>query len=200
MNLDLIKAVPASLKQHPAVRNVELTGSRKNGTATRWSDWDFVVETTDFDVVSASLPRLTRNLEPISYLWDPLSDYWVFMSILKGPIKVDLIFTMPHQHEMPWVVNKETLNEINSHFWDWILWIGSKHIRGLNNMVQEELKKMYSFLLSPLGVKNRPASIEEAVNNFLLVFLKQKDLLQQEIDSSLEIEVLKGLRTMGFRV
>ena len=200
MSLDLIKAVPASLKRHPAIRNVELTGSRKKGTATGWSDWDFAVETTDLDVVSVSLPRLIRSLDPISYLWDPLSDSWVFMTILKGPVKVDLIFDIPHQHEPPWTLNKDTLNAINNHFWDWIWWIAGKYIRRLENMVREELKKMYSFLLYPLGAKSAPVSVEEAVGIFLSAFQKQKDLLQQELDPALETEVCLGLRIMGFKI
>jgi hypothetical protein len=200
MSMDLIKAVPASLKKHPAVKNVELTGSRQKGTATSWSDWDFMVETTDFDIISASLPGLVCSLEPISYLWDPLNDYWVFMTILKGPAKVDLIFNIPHQLEPPWSMNRDTLIEINSHFWDWIFWIGSKYMRGLDNMVREELEKMYSFLLAPLGTTFRPKSIEEAVNIYQLVFQKQEKLFQKEVDPTLATEVLQGLRTMGLKV
>jgi hypothetical protein len=122
------------------------------------------------------------------------------MAILKGPVKVDLIFDKPHQHEPPWVVSKDTLNEINSHFWDWILWIGSKHVRGLEILVREELEKMNSFLLSPLGAAGKPVSVEEEVNSFHSAFHKQKDLLQGQVDPALEREVLGGLRSMGFRV
>jgi hypothetical protein len=198
--VDIALAITESLKRHPAVRKVELTGSRRTGAAHRWSDWDFSVEIADFEIVSASLPGLIRNLEPISYLWDPLSDYWVFMMILKGLTKVDFIFSIPHKHEPPWAVNSETLMEINSHFWDWIFWIAGKQIRGLNEMVGEELKKMHSHLLAPLGVKETPASVGEAVKFYLSAFRNQKELYQKEVDPTLETEVLKGLREMGFKI
>jgi predicted nucleotidyltransferase len=198
--MDLIQAVPNSLKRHPAVRNVTLTGSRRNGTATQWSDWDFLVDTIEFDMVSASLPRLVHSLLPISYLWDPLYDRRVFMMILKGPIKVDLIFDVEHQIEPPRPINSETLFEINIHFWDWIFWIAGKQVRDLNDLVVQEIKKMYFHLLAPLGVKQIPGSIEETVQNFLSAFQSQKNLFHKDIDPELETEVLKGLKMMGFSV
>ncbi|HEX2956960.1 MAG TPA: hypothetical protein VHO70_09005 [Chitinispirillaceae bacterium] len=198
--MDLTQAVPNSLKRHPAIKSVELAGSRKNNSATPWSDWDFTVETADFNIVSAALPGLTHNLERISYLWDPLYDRWIFMMILKGPVKVDLIFDIPHQLDPPWPVNSDTLQDINSHFWDWIFWIGGKQVRGLQDMVNQELQKMYSFLLTPLGVTARPNSVEEAVRLFLSTFHNQKFRFHQEIDPALETEVLKGLMLMGFNV
>jgi predicted nucleotidyltransferase len=198
--MDIVSVVTVSLKHNPAVRKVELVGSRKMGTATQWSDWDFAVETTDFEIVSAALPGLVRSLEPISYLWDPLGDCRVFMLILKGPVKVDLIFDIPHPHDPPWTVNSDTLMVIDHHFWDWILWIAVKDIRGLKDYVRTELQKMHAFLLQPLGVKEVPDSIPSAIQAYETAFQNQVNLFRRQIDPALQEEVLKGLRMMGYQV
>lgn len=186
--------------KHPAVRRVTLTGSRMRGNATEWSDWDFAVEVTDFEAVSVALPMLTKRLEPLTHLWDPLSRHAIYMMILKGPIKVDLIFDRPHQEEPPWVINSDTMALVNSHFWDWILWIANKEARGMKNMVREELEKMYTYLLAPLGCTRSPGSVEEAVRDYLVAFGRQKSLFDIEVDPALEKEVIKGLSMMGFQL
>jgi hypothetical protein len=121
------------------------------------------------------------------------------MMILKGPIKVDLMFNRLQQKKSPWIISRDTLAQVNSHFWDWILWIASKEASGKKD-ASKELKKMYSFLLEPLGCTKRPNSVQEAVRGYLTAFKRQKNSLNTEVDPSLGTEVIKGLKKMGFQL
>jgi predicted nucleotidyltransferase len=200
MNENIVEIVPRLLTKHPAVRQVVLTGSRMRGDATEWSDWDFVVETTNFEAVSIALPSLTESLEPLTHLWDPLSRHLTYMMILKGPIKVDICFDLLQQQRPPWVIDSDTISQVNSHFWDWILWIASKEASGKKDLSVKEYEKMYHYLLAPLGCLRSPDSIEEAVRVYLAAFRRQKSLLNAEVDQTLETEVIKGLRDRGFKL
>jgi hypothetical protein len=122
------------------------------------------------------------------------------MMILRGPVKIDLIFDRPHQQAPPWTINSDTIAQVNSHFWDWILWIASKEARGMWDMTRNELEKMYAHLLVPLGCTRSPGSVEEAVRDYLSAFGKQKSMLHVEVDPTLETEVINGLKTMGFQL
>jgi hypothetical protein len=135
-------------------------GSRATGRARPDSDWDFRVEARDFAVVAAALPELVAPLEPLAQQWDRLSDEQCWMLILRGPVKVDLIFPEePHVHEPPWVPSAENLGAIDAHLWDWLLWLSSKE----GELVAAELEKLFVHLLRPLGVERVPSSIAEAV-------------------------------------
>jgi len=116
MNENISETVPGLLMKHPAVRKVVVTGSRKRGDATEWSDWDFLIETADFESVSIALPSLTESLEPLSHLWDPLSHHSIYMMILRGPTKVDICFDHLQQQRPPWVINNDSISQVNSHF------------------------------------------------------------------------------------
>ena len=186
--------------RHPAVGSVTLTGSRLRGDATEWSDWDFLVETTDFEAVSKALPSLTKSLNPLTRLWDPLSHHKIYMIIIRGPVKIDLIFDHLQQPEPPWTVSSNTISLINSHFWDWILWLASKEVRGFQDVAREEFQKMYDYLLAPLGCTRIPDYVEEAVREYLTALEHQKSLFKIEVDLTLETEVIKGLRMTGFKI
>jgi hypothetical protein len=90
--MTIAERVPAALTTHPAVKAVELAGSRAEGRATDVSDWDFLVATDRFEDLVADLPGLVAELEPLAQQWDRLSPSWCYMLILRGPVKVDLIF------------------------------------------------------------------------------------------------------------
>ena len=89
---DIVAVVEAALLPHPGIRAVELVGSRADGSATRLSDWDFVVVTDRFGEVARALPTLVAGLEPLAQQWDRISEYPCYMLMLSGPVKVDLIF------------------------------------------------------------------------------------------------------------
>ncbi len=128
-------AVVAAVSPHPAVRRIELVGSRAEGRATRWSDWDFGVHTNDFAAAAEALPQLLAPLEPLVQQWDRLSSEQCWMLILPGPVKVDLIFPEePHAREEPWRVAADTLAGIDDHFWDWMLWLRGKEAAGKSDL------------------------------------------------------------------
>jgi hypothetical protein len=153
----------AAVAPHPTVERIELVGSQAEGRATRWSDWDFGVTARDFAALSAALPGLLAPLEPLVQQWDRLGETWCWMLILRWPVKVDLIFDEPHVKEPPWEPGPETLAGIDDHFWDWMLWLRSKHARGKDEIVAAELEKLHGHLLAPLGAGAAPSSIGEAV-------------------------------------
>jgi hypothetical protein len=165
--MSLAERVPAALAGHPAVRAVELVGSRAEGRATEASDWDFRVTTDHFEDLADELPRLVAVLEPLAQQWDRLSPSWCYMLILRGPVKVDLIFPdEPHLDDPPWRPDADNLAAIDAHFWDWTLWLHAKEAAGKTDLVERELAKLFDHLLGPLGAARAPSSIGEAVESY----------------------------------
>jgi hypothetical protein len=165
--MSIPERVPAALAAHPAVKAVELAGSRAEGRATELSDWDFLVATDRFEDLVSDLPGLVAELEPLAQQWDRLSPSWCYMLILRGPVKVDLIFPdEPHLDDPPWRPDRENLAALDAHFWDWMLWLSSKQASGKDELVAGELEKLFGHLLGPLGVTARPSAIGEAVDAY----------------------------------
>jgi Nucleotidyltransferase domain len=161
---DLEGRVRDALARRPHVRGVKLVGSRAEGTPSPLSDWDFVIETDDFDEIARDLPRAVAGLQPIAQQWDRISDYPCYMLMLTGPLKVDLIFPGESYTSMPpWTVSADTLDGIDRHVWDWVLWLASKREKGEAELVRRELGKMFDHLLRPMGASEVPGSIPEAV-------------------------------------
>jgi hypothetical protein len=162
--VDVVERVWRVLQAHPAVRDVTLVGSRARGSATRLSDWDFRVDTDDFEQLASALPDLMADLDPLASLWDPITGGGAcYMLILEGPTKVDLIFDHPRANDPPWTVRADTLDAIDEHFWDWTLWLCAKQSAGKEDIVAGELRKMFRHLLQPMGATDVPASLQEAV-------------------------------------
>jgi hypothetical protein len=163
--VDLVARVRAAVASHPAVRDLQLVGSRARGDPTELSDWDFLIQTEDVDTVERSLPGLVRSLDPLVAQWDRLSEEATYyMLILPGGVKVDFVLSRPPRLEPPWEPRTETLAAIDAHFWDWILWLGGKQLRGELGLVDIMLRRlMFEHLLAPLGVERAPRSIGEAV-------------------------------------
>jgi hypothetical protein len=191
---DLASSVRAALLPHPHVRDVELVGSRANGSSTPLSDWDFVVATDRLDAVAGELPSMVAGLEPLAQQWDRISEYPCFMLMLSGPVKVDLIFPgEPYESLPPWTVTAETLDGIDRHFWDWILWLASKREKGQDELVHRELAKMSEHLLRPLGVDRVPGSIEMALESYRFARDEREREFGMEVSRRLEREVLPAL-------
>ena len=164
---DLEARVRRALSGRPGVRHVGLVGSRAGGTPSPLSDWDFVIETDAFDAVARDLPFAVAGLEPIAQQWDRISEYPCYMLMLRGPVKVDLIFPgEPYTSLPPWGVSAETLDGIDQHVWDWVLWLVSKREKGEEELVRRELAKMFDHLLGPMGAEDVPGSIAEAVEAY----------------------------------
>ena len=168
--MGLGETVVAAVAPHPAVRRIELVGSRAEGRATQWSDWDFGVQASDFAAVAEALPMLLVPLEPLVQQWDRLSSEQCWMLILSGPVKVDLIFfEEAHVPEEAWKAGPGTLAGIDSHFWDWMLWLRSKEASGKSDLVATELGKLFAHLLAPLGAGRAPSSVLDAVEVYRAV-------------------------------
>jgi hypothetical protein len=163
--VDPVARARAAVERHPAVKSVELVGSRARGDPTELSDWDFLVETDDLDAVADALPALVADAEPLAAQWDRLSEEATyFMLVLSDGTKVDFVLQRPPRLEPPWVVTRETLPAVDAHFWDWILWLGGKQLRGNDALVDVMLSRvMYEHLLVPMGASAPPATIAEAV-------------------------------------
>ena len=194
--MDLEDRVREAVGRHPAVRAVELVGSRAHDGATDLSDWDFLVEVDDFGAVRAALPELVAPLEPIVEQWDRLSEEAsYYMVLLPGGVKVDLVFDVPPVLEPPWEVRADTLAGIDAHFWDWILWLSAKQLRGNYGLVRFTLDElMYDHLLQPLGVPERPATIADAVETYRAARGERERELAVRVPRAAEEAVLPRLR------
>jgi predicted nucleotidyltransferase len=71
--MDLADRIISMVAAHAAIRSIALVGSRADGTATAFSDWDFRVEADEFEAASKALPHLLAPLEPLVQQWDRLS-------------------------------------------------------------------------------------------------------------------------------
>jgi hypothetical protein len=191
---DLAASVRAALLPHRHIRAVELVGSRTTGSSTPLSDWDFEVETDDFGAVARALPALVSALEPLAQQWDRISAYPCYMLMLTGPVKVDLIFPgEPYESLPPWTVSAETLDGIDQHFWDWILWLASKREKGKDDLIRRELEKMSEHLLRPLGVDAAPGSIEAALEGYRRARDEREREFGREVSRRREREVLPAV-------
>lgn len=191
---DIPGSVTVALSAHPHVVAVAFVGSRAAGTPTALSDWDFDVKVDDFPAVVAVLPALVSGLEPLAEQWDRLSPTGCYMLMLAGPAKVDLIFSdVPHRSSPPWVVSGRTLEEIDRHFWDWILWLASKRLGGKDGLVAEELEKMSVHMLRPMGAQEVPASIPAATTAYRAARNRLESDLGVSVSRRLEREVFPVL-------
>ena len=176
--------------------DVRLVGSRAEGRSHERSDWDFVVETGDFDAVASALPSLMQPLGCLSQQWDPLSPDWVWMLMLPGPVKVDLVMVgRPHSFEPPYVPSARNLEAIDMHFWDWMLWLRSKPLAN-RELHDHELNKLFVHLLAPLGVEAVPRSVGEAVASYLDARGRAEARFRVKVPRHLEEEVAPALQPL----
>jgi hypothetical protein len=158
------------------------------------SDWDFVVVTDRFDDVARALPSLVAELDPLAQQWDRISAYPCYMLMLTGPVKVDLIFPgEPYESLPPWTVTPDTLDAIDQHFWDWILWLASKREKEKDELVRRELEKMSAHLLRPLGAEAVPDSIDPALEGYRTARDEREREFGVEISRRREREVLPAI-------
>lgn len=198
---DWVAVATGLLAGHPAVTTVEFAGSRSRGTHDQLSDWDFAVETSDFDALARDLPALVAPLDPLGQQWEPMGHFPVYQVFLRGPTKIEYLFLEQSQDPMPPLEpSRETLAAINTHFWDWIWWLTTKAAIGRGDLVAAHLPQLHAQLLRPMGIVAVPASIEAAV----AVFVTRRDALEEEfgvsVDRALENEVRDGIdRVLGER-
>jgi hypothetical protein len=189
--VDLARAVPEALEAHGAIRDVRLVGSRASGHAHALSDWDFAVDTDDFAAVAADLHRLVAPLLPLSEQWDPYSDRACYMLLLRGPVKIDLIFPREKRRWSPaWEPRADTLVAIDRHFWDWALWLEQKRRHGRTAQLEKSLADMFELLLRPMGVVDPPRSTEEAAE----CYVEARSALETRFDIRVPRELEEEVR------
>jgi deazaflavin-dependent oxidoreductase (nitroreductase family) len=198
-------AVPTAVRElaqgagaGPGVREVRLAGSAAAGDRTALSDWDYELVVDD-DAALDRLERSVRARTTLGVFWDPLSERANLVVLLDGPTKVDLV--VPERPSPvtidAWEATAESLPQIDTHFWDWTLWLGAKHLRGRAELVTAELTKMHRALLAPLGVPAPPATIGEAVRSFVAARDSRAAELGVEIDDRLRRQVEGALAAHG---
>ena len=154
--------------------------------------------TADFQSVRADLPGLLAPLSPITPHWDPLSRIWNYIFMLPGGMVVNLLFTdQPHVADPPWSPSAETLQDIDTHFWDWSFWLVSKRLKGEDALVESELRKMFGFLLGPMGCGSPPATVEEAWGVYSALCAELARRFGVVIDETLERETRVTLERHG---
>jgi hypothetical protein len=196
--VDVVDRVRAVLLLDSNVTGVELVGSRSSGIETALSDWDIQIAAIDLDELMAALPSLTAQLTPLAAQWDRLSSRPVYMLILPGGIKVDLFADdRPRTSEPPWQPQSDNLMAIDAHFWDWILWLGGKQLRGQADLVDEECQKLYVHLLQPLGASAVARSIASAVEQYLDLRTGAERIAHVPVDRRLGQAVFARLRDEG---
>ena len=191
---DWVTTAISLLRNHPAVTSIEFAGSRSRGTHAELSDWDFAVETSDFEALARDLPALVAPLEPLSQQWEPMGHFPVYQILLRGPTKIEYLFLDQSQEPVPArEPSPETLESINTHFWDWIWWITTKSSIGRSDLVSEHLTQLHAHLMRPMGIKSAPASIQAAIE----VFVTRRNSLEQKfrmsVDRALEQEIRRGI-------
>jgi Nucleotidyltransferase domain len=190
----LERRVIEALERHPSVQSVRLVGSRAAGTATDASDWDFAVETDDFRAIASDIGSLLAPLQPLAQQWDRLSETQCWMVILPGAVKLDFIFREPHAGEPAWRPDASNLAAIDSHFWDWALWLRSKQAKAQSALVVIELQKMYDHILGPMGVDAAPVSLDAAIASYLVARDRLERELRVVVPRALEHEVREAFR------
>jgi hypothetical protein len=191
---DVVAGIGTALEHCAAVTSVTLGGSRGRGRATELSDWDLYLA-GDADAMMAEVPAVIAAFEPLAAFWEPLAEEAGYMVVLDGPIKVDVFpvgATRPLQP--PWQVHADTLVRIDGHFWDWLLWLGGKTLRGERGLVANELQKMHGFLLEPMGVANAPADLSQALAAYLRARSSAIDTFGVSVDPELGRQVSDALR------
>lgn len=196
---DLVERAISAVVRHPSVTRVGLAGSRARGTHEDLSDWDFAVETSDFESVARDLPALVEPLEPLAALWEPLGHFPVYTLVLPGPTMVEYLFLgYAQEAKTPVKPSKEALPAIDAHFWQWIWWLATKASVGRDELIQEHWPVLYRHLLEPMGADTMPNSIEGAIRGFLV----RRDELERRYDldlsRALEDDVRRGIRRLGF--
>lgn len=189
----MVRAVWQAAASHPVVESVILGGSRADGRATDLSDWDLYLH-GDPDLVMAAIPKLVAPLRPLAAFWEPLAQEAGYMTVMTGPVKVDLFPVGAYRPlQPPWQPQPESLAAIDQHFWDWLLWLGSKSLRAETELVVEELKKMHWFLLGPMGAEQAPMSLQDAASSYLAVRTEVSARLGVRADEELGRQVIDAL-------
>jgi hypothetical protein len=190
----------AAVEGHPAVRSVKFAGSRSRATHQENSDWDFAIETDDFDKLARDLPGLVAPLDPLAAQWEPLGHFPVYMVLLRGPTKIEYLFLDHAQEPRPPVTpSRDTLAAIDAHFWDWTWWIATKASVGRDDLVAEHMPQLHDHILGPMGSESVPVDLNAAIAQYLERRAQLERRFQTEVPRDLEDEIRAGIRRLTRR-
>ncbi len=193
-----VRVLERAITLHPGVISVRLAGSRARGEPVPLSDWDLEITTRDGHAVVSDLPTIAQRVHPVAAQWERLATHACYMLMLEDGAKVDLILDVPQELQPPWEAHPGTLEGIDQHFWDWIVWLAAKDQRGDRDFVRQEFAKMSAHLLQPIAVRGTPANIEEAVR----LFRDARQRLEAEMGASvsrrMEEAAVQALRRGGY--
>lgn len=188
----------AAVRAFPGVDAVTLVGSRATNTANALSDTDYAVHTRNVPATAEAIEALVAAHPALAAQWDPLPSDVTYMLLLPGARKVDFIFAGEAPAARgPWAPGRDAPAAIEAHFWDWLLWLGSKQLKGDQALVDAELAKMHHFLLGPLGAKGIPRSLDEALGQFDRWRAGEAAAGRLPVRSALRDDILPALRSAG---
>lgn len=195
-----VRALEEAIASHPGVMSVRLAGSRARGHPVPLSDWDLEVATCDGHAVVRDLPAIAQRVHPVAGQWERLASHACYMLMLEDGTKVDLILDVPQDLQPPWQAEPGTLESIDHHFWDWIVWLAAKDQRGARDFVREEFAKMSQHLLEPIAIRDTPAEIGEAVRLFRGARQRLEAEMETSVNRSMEDAAVQALRRGGHDV
>jgi hypothetical protein len=194
---DVVTAIREALEGSKVVSSVVLGGSRARGAATALSDWDLYVD-GEPEGMMEEIPALVASVGPLAAFWEPLSEQAGYMTVMDGPTKVDVFpIGATRSIQPPWLLSADTLPSIDGHFWDWMLWLGGKTLRGERQLVADELVKMHGYLLASLGIASAPESLDEAVTLYRRARERAVVALGVAVDPELGRQVSGALQRHG---
>ncbi|MFD0855234.1 hypothetical protein ACFQ07_23545 [Actinomadura adrarensis] len=192
--MGIAEEIAAAVAAHSAVERVEPIGSGARDIAG-FQIAAFSVIVDDFGEVAADLPDIVGPFDPLSAQWDPLGEHASQLLIFRGPVKVDLVFPEVWRNpNPPWRVGPDTLAAIDTHFWDWTLWLVGKRRDGMLDRVRGELLKMSRHLLQPLGIGTVPLSLGEAADRYVRARDRLESRYGTRISRCLQDEILPLVR------
>jgi hypothetical protein len=191
---DVIVRAKAAVDGHPAMIGVEFAGSRSRGTHAEHSDWDFAIQTDDFEALARDLPALVEPLDPLAAQWEPLGHFPVYMVLVPGPTKIEYLFLDHSQVARPPVTpSADTLVAIDAHFWDWIWWLATKASAGRSDLVAEHTPQLHGYILRPIGAEAIPADLGAAIAEYLRRRAELERRFEMEVPRRLGDEVQAGI-------
>jgi hypothetical protein len=195
---NLVEQAISLVSAHPAVLSVEFAGSRSRGTHAELSDWDFAIRTSDFDSFARDLPALVEPLEPLGAQWEPLGHFPVYALMLRGPTVLEYLFLEHSQQaRTPVKPSKESLPDIDAHFWAWMWWLATKSSIGRDDLLEPHWPELYRHMLAPMGAGTMPDSIESAISTYLICRDELECAFGVKLQRALEAEVRAGMRRLS---
>ncbi|MGH2380676.1 MAG: hypothetical protein ACRDG7_05590 [Candidatus Limnocylindria bacterium] len=195
-----VRTLENAIASHPGVTSVRLGGSRGRGDPVPLSDWDLEITTRDGDAVVSDLPAIAQQVQPVAAQWERLAAHACYMLMFEGGVKVDLILDVPQELQPPWEARPGTLEGIDQHFWDWIVWLAAKDQRGDRDFVRQEFEKMSVHLLQPVSIRDTPGAIDEAVQLFRAARQRLEAEMNTSVDRRMEDAAAQALRRGGYAV